>query len=299
MIDPQVYISENNQKLVIHEGIGKFNQNDMKCIKKSNFEDAQNFPLHPQIPYEYISDIYENLIIEENEMDSMYGYFKFQNDINEKMRAILVDWIIEVHFKFKLTSDTLFLCVYLIDKYLSLIKIQREKLQLVGVTALMISCKYEEIFSPELRDFIYVTDKAYSAEDILILEVEMLKMFKFDITKPCQLKFFEIISQNLNFNDIDKNLGQYLLELFLIDYRYLKYKPSIIACSVGYLVMKVNKYENFYCIYDYLKYEKSLLKECAKDICFLLDNLDNTKMISVKRKYLSNTFHQVARVKIY
>mgnify|MGYP000025238766 CR=1 FL=1 len=152
-----------------------------------------------QVPYEYITEIYENLIEEENFLDNMYGYMKFQSDINEKMRATLIDWIIEVHYKFKLTHETLFLCIHLIDKYLSLVAVERKNLQLVGITALMISCKYEEIYSPELKDFIYVTDKAYSGEEILKLESQMLRVFKFDITVPTCLKFFQIISQNLNF----------------------------------------------------------------------------------------------------
>jgi hypothetical protein len=46
------------------------------------------------------------------------GYMEKQNDINEKMRAILVDWLIEVHLKFKLLPETLFLTVNIIDRYL-------------------------------------------------------------------------------------------------------------------------------------------------------------------------------------
>jgi len=85
---------------------------------------------------------------------------KNQSDINEKMRSILIDWLVEVHLKFKLFPETLFLTVNVIDKYLSLVDVHRTKLQLVGVSSMLIACKYEEIYPPEVRDFVYITDKA-------------------------------------------------------------------------------------------------------------------------------------------
>jgi hypothetical protein len=86
------------------------------------------------------------------------------------MRAILIDWLIEVHLKFKLLPETLFLTINLIDRYLEKQVIPRTKLQLVGVTSMLISSKYEEIYAPEVRDFVYITDKAYSKEEILAME---------------------------------------------------------------------------------------------------------------------------------
>lgn len=90
-----------------------------------------------------------------------------QEDINEKMRAILIDWLIEVHLKFKLVPESLFLTVNLIDRYLEKETVNRQKLQLVGVTAMLIACKYEEIYPPIVKDFVYITDNAYTKEEIL------------------------------------------------------------------------------------------------------------------------------------
>ncbi len=86
---------------------------------------------------------------------------KKQTEINEQMRSILVDWIIDIHFKFGFTDETLFMTILIIDRYLSVKKISRSKLQLLGITALMISCKHEEIDLPKTDDFIYITDNAY------------------------------------------------------------------------------------------------------------------------------------------
>jgi cyclin B len=95
------------------------------------------------------------------------GYMKNQPDINEKMRAILIDWLVEVHLKFKLYPETLYLTINLIDRYLEKEVVHRQHLQLVGVTSMLIASKYEEIYAPEVRDFVYITDKAYTKEEIL------------------------------------------------------------------------------------------------------------------------------------
>ena len=93
-----------------------------------------------------------------------------QNDINPKMRSVLLDWLIDVHYKFKLQPETLFLTVNLIDRYLEKVVINRKKLQLIGVTSMFIASKYEEIYAPEVKDFAYVTDSAYSKKEILQME---------------------------------------------------------------------------------------------------------------------------------
>lgn len=93
-----------------------------------------------------------------------------QTDINEKMRGILVDWIIEVHLRFKLLPETLFLTVNLIDRFLEKTEIMRTRLQLVAVSALLIASKYEEIYVPELKDFVFISDNAYTKEEIIDME---------------------------------------------------------------------------------------------------------------------------------
>lgn len=118
-------------------------------------------------------------------------YMSQQNDINEKMRAILVDWIIEVHLKFKLLPETLFLTVSLIDRYLEKVAIMRTRLQLVGVTAMLIASKYEEIYAPEVRDFVYITDNAYTRKEIFEMEYSMLSELEFNLTTPSSYRFLE------------------------------------------------------------------------------------------------------------
>ena len=225
----------------------------------------------PQVNNEYLLEMYQNLILEEKNVKSLFGYMKNQNDINEKMRAMLVDWLIDVHFKFKLKANTLFLTIWLVDKYLSLKKIKRNKLQLIGVTCMLISCKYEEIYSPEVFDFIYITENSYEKKDII---------------------------------DQEFYLGKYLLEMFLLDYRSLKYKPSEIANTVCFIIVNhrrnndityLNESANDF-IYNYTNNEM-MYKDCCRDISFLLEYLDSTQLVSVKKKYLTKACHKVGRLK--
>lgn len=263
-----------------------------------------NNPKDPQINAEYLSEMYQNELLEEKQIKPLFGYMKKQTDINEKMRAILVDWIIDVHFKFKLKADTLFLTVWLIDKYLSVKKIKRGKLQLLGVTCMLISCKYEEIYSPEIFDFVYITENSYDKKDIISLELEILTMMEFNITVPTSNSFYEIISSILCFNTQEFFLGKYLLELFLLDYRSLKYKPSEIANTVCFIIV-IHRKNNDITYLDesannilfYYRNNEMKYKECSRDISFLLENLDNTQLLSVRKKYLTTACHHVGRVK--
>ena len=102
-----------------------------------------------------------------------------QNDINEKMRGILVDWLVDVHIKFKLRPETLFLTINLIDRYLEKVTVPRQKLQLVGVSSMLIACKYEEIYAPERIS--ETTDKGlWLAKYILELCLLDYKMLKYE-----------------------------------------------------------------------------------------------------------------------
>jgi cyclin B len=105
---------------------------------------------------EYVNDIYAVLREREKQFRIPADYMKEQFDINERMRMILLDWLVEVHLKFRLLTDTLHLAVYIIDRYLSLKQIIRDELQLVGITAMLLASKYEEIYIPECGDFIYI-----------------------------------------------------------------------------------------------------------------------------------------------
>lgn len=100
---------------------------------------------------------------------------------------------------------------------------------------MLIASKYEEIYAPEVRDFVYITDKAYNKEDILKMESSILSTLEFNITSPSTFRFLERFAKVINADTPLFNLARYLIELPLIEYRMLKYTPSNTAASALYL----------------------------------------------------------------
>ncbi|MBS2600094.1 cyclin, partial [Salmonella enterica subsp. enterica serovar Typhimurium] len=92
-------------------------------------------------------------------------------EINERMRAILVDWLIQVHSKFRLLQETLFMTLAIMDRFLQNQPVSRKKLQLVAVTAMLLASKYEEMYPPAIGDFVYITDNAYTKSQIRQMEI--------------------------------------------------------------------------------------------------------------------------------
>lgn len=253
----------------------------------------------PQIPYEYLKDIHNTLSYEEILVPTLFGYMKSQTEINEQMRAILVDWIIEIHARFNLKEETLFLCVNLIDRFLKTEAIQKNKLQLLGVSSIMIACKQEEIYSPSIKDFLFITDNAYSKNEIFEMEYRILKNLEFNIVFPSSLRFYELISLDFNFTDKQYHFGLYLLELYLIDYRMTKFLPSVIACTAAYIVMKFFKLPNYTRIYTNWNKNtnsSSLIKDCAREICFLVDNINGSSLKATKKKFSQEKYAKVSLI---
>jgi cyclin B len=177
--------------------------------------------------------------------------------VHPKMRSILIDWLVDVHLKFKLVPETLYLTVNLIDRYLSLETVSKEKLQLVGVTCMLIASKYEEIYAPIVNDFVYITDNAYTKNEILKMERRVISTLNFDLQITSASRFLERFQKILGIDNLFYNLSKYFTELCLLDYQILKYSPSMVAASSIYLALKMAKVNK-----DWIE---PLLKTCQHD----------------------------------
>jgi hypothetical protein len=164
-------------------------------------------------------------------------YMHMQDDINEKMRSILIDWIAEVHLKFKLAPSTLYLTVHIIDRFCMLENVHRGKLQLVGVTALLIACKYEEVLPPEVRDCVYITDHAYNREEVLAMEKRILARLKFYVTVPTTWNFLSRILNVAKVTAVQYQRACYYSERALQEHGILAYRPSLIAATAVHLAL--------------------------------------------------------------
>ena len=250
---------------------------------------------------EYLNEIYSNLLLDEKQLyfSPKIGYMKMQNDINEQMRAILIDWLIEVHYRFRLKSESLFQTVWIIDTYLSLFPIIRARLQLLGIASLLISCKSQEMYYPQLNELIDITDGAYKKEELIEMETIILKVLKFNIISPTSNDFYNIIAKAFNFDKKQYFLGKFFLESSLIDYQMIKFSPSVIGVSCAYIVMKFFGISNYKLLYsnDVIKETcpQKVIKEAARKIYFLVKNLSQSTLKAVKDKYSLKQFFNVAQ----
>ena len=285
----------------------KENQNLIKKEKEKpdylylnfNFQNSQE-----NISYvgEYLEEIYVNLLLEETQATTKpkFGYMNTQPEINEIMRAILIDWIIDVHLRFNLRQETLFMTIWLIDTYLSFAFVHRDKLQLLGITCLLISCKSHEIYYPQNDKLIEMTDNAYSKEEMLTMENEILKKLNFFIVCPNPIDFYNILSKMFNFEKKQYYLGNFFIESALVNYQILKYSSSVIASSCTYLVMKYYRINGYQKLYNNFiineQFPEDVIKDAAKEIYVLVDNLSKSKFKSVKKKYSLTQFENVSEI---
>lgn len=140
---------------------------------------------------EYVGEITAHMQQTERETQPDPSYMKRQPEISENIRAVLIDWLISVHAKFKLLPETLFITVNLVDRFLSVAEISKDKIQLCGVAALLIATKYEEIYPPMIKDFIFVSNKAFTREHVLQMEREMIYALEFQIQETSAYRFLE------------------------------------------------------------------------------------------------------------
>ncbi|KAF2447630.1 A/B/D/E cyclin [Karstenula rhodostoma CBS 690.94] len=189
----------------------------------------------PLMVSEYVGEIFEYL--KELEISTMANpdYMDNQNELEWKMRGILVDWLLEVHTRFRLLPETLFLAVNIIDRFLSTKIVQLDRLQLVGVTAMFIASKYEEVLSPHVQNFRHVADDGFTEEEILSAERFVLSALDYDLSYPNPMNFLRRISKADNYDIQTRTLGKYLLEIGCLDHRFIAHPPSQVAAAAMYL----------------------------------------------------------------
>ncbi len=224
---------------------------------------------------EYIDDIFDMLFAKEAQDKPNPGYIDLQKELNYKMRGILVDWMVDVGVNFNLLSETVFLGVRMMDIFLSKKQVSRARMQLVGIAAMVIASKFEEVRTPYLEDWIWISAEAYNREQIIRMERIMLETLDYNMGTPTPLHFLRRFSKVrptnkhpsiLMFNQTCESfinaftwflihqqkaaksdskthtLSKYLTELTLPDYNMLSFPPSVIAASAVYLArLMMNK----------------------------------------------------------
>lgn len=193
----------------------------------------------PLMVAEYVHEIFDYMKQLEQATLPNPDYMDNQGELEWKMRGILVDWLLEVHTRFRLLPETLFLAVNIIDRFLSRKVVQLDRLQLVGVTAMFIASKYEEVLSPHVQNFRHVADDGFTEQEILSAERFVLAALDYDLSYPNPMNFLRRISKADNYDIQTRTLGKYLLEIGCLDHRFIQYPPSQVAAAAMYLARLV------------------------------------------------------------
>lgn len=219
--------------------------------------------------------------------------FDLHDHINGKMFTILLEWLLQVHHKFRTSEETLFLTHQVISRYLTTTpNIRKSKLQLVGIASYFLCSKYEDEYSVELKDIVYICDKVYTSQEIILMESNILKSFDYKLLFSITIANFLDPFLYFSFADAHQRIFvMYLCELSLIDIQFLKFVPSkIVATSI--MIMR-NHYKriiwnNF--LEYHTGYTKSSLSDCVivyKDI-ILNPKINKTFLINKYSRHLDN-----------
>ncbi|XP_064390250.1 G2/mitotic-specific cyclin-B-like [Halichondria panicea] len=265
---------------------------DMLHIKDIDLADADN----PQLCTEYAKDIFLYMRELERKFHVSPTYLRSQTQLNSKMRAILVDWLVQVHLKFTLLQETLYLTVSIVDRYLSTHQVAKANLQLVGVTAMLLASKYEEMYAPEVRDFVYITDETYTGAAILKLEMKMLKELDYSLGNPLPIHFLRRYSRAGETTPEIHTMAKFLIELCLPSYPMLDFYPSLLAAGALYLAMCLcGSGEWTPSLVFYSTYCEEQLIPCVKQMARIVVAMPTSKQQAIRKKYSDVKFLEVAK----
>ncbi|XP_060176016.1 G2/mitotic-specific cyclin C13-1-like [Lycium barbarum] len=266
-------------------------------VNSSPNEDLQKCGYAPLI-YQHL----HSLEVEERRRPLSNYMEKVQNDVTPTMRMILVDWLVEVSEEYKLVSDTLYLAVTYVDRFLSSHVLARERLQLLGVSCMLVASKYEEISPPHVEDFCYITDNTYTREEVVNMERDLLNFLNFEISNPTTKTFLRIFTKaaqdTSSFLTLQfEFLGCYLAELSLLDYICVRFLPSMAAASAIFLsrftvLPKVRPWN--LALQQCTGYKPSELKDCVLVIHELQSSRREAIGRALREKYMDHKYKCVA-----
>ncbi|XP_019870073.1 G2/mitotic-specific cyclin-B-like [Aethina tumida] len=251
-------------------------------------DDANN---DPHMVSDYVNEVFAYLRQLEMQQPIRRNFLD-GHETTVKQRSVLLNWLVEVHSDFKLSLDTLYLCVSVLDRYLQGDKtVSKTTLQLVGVTAMIIASKYEDIDAPHIQDFVYVCDKAFAKKEVIKMELQILKALDFKLGKAGSIHFLRRYNKIARVTGKHHNLGKYLLELALLEYKFAHEAPSMVAAAVCVLsiaiIDNVKKLRPIWtpALQTCSSYRYVDIKRIINNVITLVRFASNSKYRAVKQKY--------------
>ncbi|KAL6203725.1 hypothetical protein ACLB2K_027424 [Fragaria x ananassa] len=247
---------------------------------------------------EYVDELYKFYKLDVQDNSRVGDYMDKQPDINSKMRAILVDWLIDVHRKFDLTPETFYLTMNITDRFLSRRIVSRKELQLVGISSMVIASKYEEVWTPPVQDFVCLSDKTYTGNQIRAMEKAILEKLGWYLTVPTPYVFLaRYIKASIAPDDEMRHMVFFLAELGALDYQTtIRYSPSMIAAAAVYAARCTLNKKTFWTetLKHHSGYSEEQLRECAKALVGFHCKAAESDLKAVYRKYSKPQYGAVA-----
>jgi len=224
------------------------------------------------------------------------NYMGAQQEVTESMRAILVDWLVEVQESFELNHETLYTAVKMTDLYLSKKQVRKEDLQLVGATACLVACKVDERIPPMVDDFLYVCDDAYSRDQLMKMERKMLAVVGFDVGYPLSYRFLRRYGRVCKLTMPVLTLARYILELSLMEYSFnVECSESELAAGCLILSLKMKGIMGWGPTLSYYSgYSLESLQGMVDKLLKMLKQPPKENFKTVRAKYGHKVFHEVA-----
>jgi len=276
-------------------------QVEQQCMDQPSGEDpmAVEDPAHfnidpvairdPQLCHHYTKEIYTYLRHLELEHRVSPHFMQSQRDINATMRGILIDWLVEVAEEYRLEAETLYLAVNYIDRFLSHVPVNRSKLQLVGVTCMLVASKYEEIHPPAVDEFVYISDNTYKREEILHMEGMVLNRLNFELSVATSKVFINRFLKAAKAGECDSTtemLCKYLCELTLQEYAFIKYRPSEVAAAALRLALHTMRLPSWTPLLECVSgYTADDLSGCVAEMHTVFRKAESSNLQAVREKY--------------
>lgn len=221
----------------VHEDLALIERkySNMPGIFDENDEDTTDISMVA----EYSNEIFEHMRHLEIKYLPDCGYMERQAELDWQKRRILIDWLVRVHDHCHLLPETLFLTVNYIDRFLSVKVVGQSKLQLVGIVALFLAAKYEEISCPSVQEIAYLVDNEYAIEEILRAERYMIELLQFNMGAPGPMSFLRRSSKADDYDSDTRTLAKYLVELTIMDERFVSSPSSWLASAAHCLSRRI------------------------------------------------------------
>ncbi|TKS93087.1 G2/mitotic-specific cyclin-B3 [Collichthys lucidus] len=243
---------------------------------------------------EYAKDIFDYLKKREEKF-VLCNYMPKQPTLNPEMRAILIDWLVEVQENFELYHETLYLAVKMMDHYLSKTPVHRELLQLVGSTTMLIASKFEERSPPCVDDFLYICDDAYKREELISMEAKILQALSFDINIPIPYRFLRRYAKCVNAGMDTLTLARYYCEMSLMEMEMVSERGSLLASACLLMALVTKDLGGWSPILQFHSgYQTSDLAPVVQKLHAMLSAPPDDKLKSIRNKYSHKVFFEVA-----